>query len=62
MNNIRIRAKLMEKGKRYWWLAQIMGISENTLFRRLRNELPEDEQERICKLIDEYAERGGQES
>lgn len=62
MNNLRIRLKLTEKNVRYWELGQnILGISEATLCRRLRSELPDDEQNRIIRLIEEYAEkRGGQ--
>ena len=55
MNNMKIRIKLMEHNKRLWWLARILGTSEATVTRRLRDELPEEEQERICKLIDERA-------
>ncbi len=55
MNNMRIRIKLMEHNKRLWWLAGILETSEATLSRRLRVELPEDEQERIVKLIEERA-------
>ena len=62
MNNLKIRLKLTEKGVKYYELDKILGISEPTRCRMLRNELPEDEQERICKLIEEYAKRGGQES
>ncbi len=59
MNNKKIRFKLKEKGMRYYKLDQILGISEATRVRMLREELPEAEQDRICRLIDEYAERGG---
>ena len=55
MNNMRIRIKLLEHNKRLWWLAKILETSESTITRRLRNELPEAEQDRICKLIDEKA-------
>lgn len=55
MNNIKIRFKLTELNKRYYWLAEILGISESTLTRRLRKELPEEEQTRIVQLIDEKA-------
>ena len=60
MKNMKIRIELMEHNKRLWWLAQILGTSEPTLSRRMRNELPEEEQERICKLIDSCIENGGQ--
>ena len=52
---MKIRIKLLEHNKRLWWLAKILGTSESTITRRLRDELPEDEQERIIQLIDEKA-------
>lgn len=55
MNNMKIRIKLMEHNKRLWWLARILETSEATLSRRLRDELPKEEQERIVQLIDEKA-------
>ena len=55
MNNMRIRIKLMEHNKRLWWLASILETSEATLSRRLRTELPEEEQNRIIQLIEERA-------
>lgn len=55
MNNMKIRIKLMEHNKRLWWLARILETSEATLSRRLRIELPEDEQNRIAQLIEEKA-------
>ena len=59
MNNLRIRLKLIETGKPYYWLAEIMGISDNTLFRRLRDELPPEEQARIIQLIEDKAKEEG---
>lgn len=61
MTNQKIRIKLIEKGLKYYQLDKILGISEPTRCRMLRNELPEAEQDRICKLIDEYVEQGGRE-
>lgn len=52
---MKIRIKLMEHNKRLWWLAKILETSESTITRRLRNELPEEEQERIAQLIEERA-------
>lgn len=60
MKNKKIRMKLIEKDLKYYQLDQILGISEPTRCRMFRNELPEAEQERICQLIDEYKEKGGQ--
>jgi len=55
MNNIKIRQALAAKMMKYYELDKILGISEPTRCRLLRNELPEVEQDRICKLIEEYA-------
>lgn len=55
MNNIKIRIKLLEHNKRIWWLAKILETSEATISRKLRNELPEEEQNRIIQLIEEKA-------
>lgn len=55
MNNIKVRTKLFETNMPRWKCAELLGVSEMTLYRMLRNELPEDEQDRICRLIDEYA-------
>ena len=61
MNNQKIRSKLNVSDMRYYELDKLLGISEATRCRMLRNELPENEQDRICKLIDEYVKNGGQE-
>lgn len=53
MKNKRIREALKENSVKYWELARIMGISDATLTRRLRDELPAEEQERIIKMIRE---------
>ena len=55
MNNKIIRIAMLEHGLSQWELAVILGISESQMSRKLRVELPEDEQKRIVSLI----ERGG---
>ena len=62
MNNLKIRLKILGSGLRYYHLDEILGISEPTRCRMLRKELPEEEQDRICKLIDEYLTKGGPEN
>ena len=57
MANERIRKILAIEGMRQWQLAKLLGVSEFTLIRRLRDELPEIEQSRIIGLI--VNERGG---
>ena len=62
MNNLIIRTALMKSNVRTWELAgRILRISEPTLYRKLRKEIPEDEQHQIASLIEEYAKNGGQE-
>lgn len=53
MTNLPIRMALMEKRMRQWELAELMGISEFTLSRILRKELPEEEQQKIITVIRE---------
>ena len=53
LSNTKIRIKMVEVGLKQWQLARIMGISESMLSRKLREELPEDEQDRICDLIEQ---------
>lgn len=53
MKNKRIRLKLVEHELTQYDLSKLMGISETTLYRRLRDELPEEEQNRIINLIEE---------
>ena len=57
-NNKRVRTALFETNIRQYELAHLMGISEMTMIRRLRFELPEEEQDEMIKIIyREYARR-----
>ena len=51
-NNIKIRLKIFETGLKQWEVARLMGVSESKLSRMLRDELPEDEQNRIIDIIE----------
>lgn len=51
MYNKKIRIALIEYGVKHYELAELLGISEPTLCRRLRSELPEEEQNRIVEII-----------
>ena len=59
MNNLKIRRKMASEMLKYYQLDQILGISEATRCRMLRKELPEEEQDRICRLIDDFLSNGG---
>lgn len=49
--NEAVRRALRIKNMAVWQLADLLGVSDNTLFRRLRHELPEEEQKKMIHLI-----------
>ena len=51
--NIKIRLAMLEHEVTQYGLSKLLGVSEMTVYRRLRDELPEDEQDRIVALIEE---------
>lgn len=53
--NSEIRAMLKKKQIPVYAVAAVMGVHENTVFRRLRFELPDDEKATFCRIIDELA-------
>ena len=52
MVNQEIRQRLAQAQVKQWQLAEAMSLSEFTLSRRLRHELPREEQARILDIID----------
>ena len=57
MANQIIREELKARGMRQWQLADALGISEQTMVRRLRFELDEETQLEMLTKIDELAKR-----
>lgn len=57
MTNKRIRDEIKSNGLRHWQLADALGISEASLVRKLRHEIPEEETDRILEIIGRM--RGG---
>ena len=55
MENMEIRRKLKEAKVMQWQVADKLGVSEMTLVRKLRYELPEDEKQKIFAIIDKIA-------
>lgn len=53
--NTEIRAMLKEKQIPVYAVAAVMGVHENTVFRKLRFELPEDEKATFRRIINELA-------
>lgn len=61
MENLDIRSRAITKGVLLWEIAEAIGITDATLSRRLRRELPADERERVLKVIEQIADerKGG---
>lgn len=57
--NSEIRGYAVSKGVHMYELSKKLGISDNTLFRRFRTNLTNEEQEAIKKAIDEIATNKG---
>lgn len=56
MSNLDVRRYAKEKGVCLWQCAEVMGISEPTMTRKLRRELPEDEKSKLFEIIDSLAD------
>ena len=55
MFNKDLRAYAKEKGVKLWQIAKAMGISEPTMTRKLRSELPETDKQTFRRIIDELS-------
>lgn len=53
--NADIRTELKAKGIPVYAVADVMGVHENTLFRRLRHELSEQEKQKFISIIDKLS-------
>ncbi len=58
MNDV-IRNAAKAKGIRLWQIAEKLGMNDGNFSRKLRRELPEEEQRRILGIIEELPEREG---
>lgn len=50
--NADIRAELKAKSIPVYAIADVLGVHENTVFRRLRHELSEQEKQKFIRIID----------
>lgn len=57
MRNCAIREQAKSNGVRLWEIAEVMGVSEATVTRMLRRELPEAEQRKILNIVADLARR-----
>lgn len=55
MKNLEIRQKAKEKGVLLWEVADTLKISEATMTRKLRKELPPEEKSQIFEIIEKVA-------
>lgn len=55
MKNKIIRIEAQERKVCLWQIAEKLGIAEATFSRKLRRELPDDEQEHILEIIEQIA-------
>lgn len=55
MCNMDLRQKAKEKGVFFWQIAEKLGVSEATMTRRLRFELPEQEKQKYLSIIDKLS-------
>jgi len=55
MSNSVIRNEAKRNSVRLWQIAERLGINDGNFSRRLRHELPEDEQQRILQIINDLA-------
>jgi len=53
MTNIKIRIAMVECNIKQWQLAKLLNVSESTVNRLLREELPQERQDQIVGLIKE---------
>jgi len=54
LNNLKIRVAMISNNVKQWEVAELLKVSEPSLSRMLRHELPEEEQDRIINLIEKY--------
>lgn len=55
--NLKIREKARNSGVHLWQIADALGMQESSFSKKLRKELPDDEQKKILEIIRELAER-----
>lgn len=60
LKNAAVRNELKKRGIYQYELAEMIGISEFTLVKRLRKELSKDEQKQLISVIKEAAKKRGE--
>lgn len=58
MTNKEVREAMKAAGLKQWELADLVGCSENTMYRKLRTELPEDMKQHLLEVIRNHKQKG----
>lgn len=58
MKNLELRKAAKAAGIPLWRIADAIGVSEPTMTRKLRHELPENEKKQLLNLIKQLAREG----
>ncbi len=56
MTNEKVRTALFVNNVRQWRLAEKLGVSESVISRKLRTELPDEEQQKLVEIIKSISE------
>ncbi len=51
MTNVKVRIAMSDHNITQWKLARLLDVSESTVWRLLREELPDEDQDRLVELI-----------
>lgn len=54
MANMKVKVAILNSGLKQWQVAELIGIRDDAFSRKLRYEMPEDEQNRIIDAISNY--------
>lgn len=55
MKNTEIRTLVKTTGVKMWQIADVLGVADTTLCRKLRKELPQDQKAKILDIIQQLA-------
>lgn len=55
MKNTVIRKAAKEAGVFLWQVAEVLGVNDGNFSRKLRKELPQEEKEKILRIIEQLA-------
>lgn len=56
MTNYEIRERAKSAGVKLWQIAEVLGMNDGNFSRKLRRELPLNEQQKIFEIIDRLEE------